>query len=193
MAKVTMTGVVDSISTHRGWWGPYRHIELTSDTDRTQGCWFSDNGVGWIHFGNRGTVTGYTSERHEYNRLLRPKFEMDTTPLPSFFQSKEGLSLIKSAHAEPGNSLPRLVVADWLSDQGEPVNQALAEVIRSSLGSGGFKLLPWEIRAKAAPFTGAWQGWLIGRQPGSRDTAEKYWLGYRDHFDRYQKQKKKRR
>jgi len=193
MAKVSMTGVVVSVSTHRGWWGPYRHIGFTSDTDRNKGCWFSDNGVGWIDLGNRGTVTGYTSERHESNRLIRPKFEMDATPLPPLFLSAEGLGLIRTARADPDNALPRLVIADWLAEQGDPVNQVLAEAIRSSLGSGGFKLVPWEVRAKAAPFTGAWRGWLIGRQPDSEDTDEEYWLDYQVPFDRYQKQKKKRR
>jgi hypothetical protein len=193
MAKVIITGVVVRVSYQRGWWGPYRHIGFLSDTDMNKGCWFSDNGVGLIEFGNRGTLTGYTSERHESTRLIRPRFEEDTTPLPAIFRSTEGLALIKAAHKDPENSIRRMIIADWLSDQGDPVNLALAEAIRSSLASGGFKLMPWEGRAKAAPFTGAWQGWLIGRNPTSEDEKTSKWLEYQAYREAYLKDKKKRR
>jgi uncharacterized protein (TIGR02996 family) len=193
MAKVTVTGVVVRVSHQRGWWGPYRHIEFYPDTDKEKGCWFSDNGVGWLEFGNRGTITGYTSERHEYNRLIRPRFEEDTTPIPAIFRSIEGTSLIKDAHKHSENPVPRLVIADWLSDQGDPVNMALAEVIRSSIESRNFKLVPWERRGDAAPFTGAWNGWLIGRNPNGKDGKASKWLEYQDYREAYLKAKKKRR
>ena len=193
MAKVTITGVVVRISYQRGWWGPYRHIGFLSDTDNNKGCWFSDNGVGWLEYGNRGTIIGYTSERHESNRLIRPKFEEDTTPFPAIFRSTEGLALIKAAHKDPENPIRRMIIADWLLDQGDPVNLAIAEAIRSSLASGGFKLMPWEGRAKAAPFTGAWQGWLIGRSPASKDGKANKWLEYQAYREAYLKNKKKRR
>lgn len=193
MAKVTVTGVVVRVSHQRGWWGPYRHIGFVSDTDKNKGFWFSDNGVGELEFGNRGTITGYTSERHEYNRLIRPRFEEDTTPIPGMFRSIEGMNLIKAAHKHSENPVPRLVIADWLSDQGDTVNMALAEVIRSSIESSDFKLVPWERRVNAAPFTGAWNGWLIGRSPNRKDGKADKWLEYQAYREAYLKAKKKRR
>lgn len=195
MAKVMMKGVVVSITYHRGWWGPYRHIGFASEEPGRKGCWFSEtcNGSGGLSVGNRGTITGYTSERHEYNRLIRVSFDDDITPLPPLFQSAEALSLIRSARKEPEDPVRRLVIAEWLSEKAGSVNQALAEVMLASLEVDGFRLLQRKVWAEAAPFTGAWRGWLIGNQATfAKDKKLRLWLDWTDYLFQFKKDKKKR-
>lgn len=94
--------------------------------------------------------------------------------LPPVASHPTALALLEHARANPDDQLPRLALADFLEEHGEPL---VADDLRRSLREERWILFPEEECDRWAPFHGCLNGWF-GVVLGSRDALpDSPWLG----------------
>jgi uncharacterized protein (TIGR02996 family) len=67
-----------------------------------------------------------------------------------------GLALLHGARDNPEEDDRRLILADWLDDQGEDL---VAHLLRLSLPLDEWIIFPGVVRDRWRPWNGCWRGW----------------------------------
>ena len=99
--------------------------------------------------------------------------------IPTWCHDGTALDLLRVAHSQPSDSLPRNILAAWLQDNavatGDEDSCDLSEALQKSFSTDKLVLLPPETAQRLHPFVGALHGWLHGVQDNS-DKVARLWL-----------------